>query len=88
MTTEKQLFYVTLDMQKRGLSTLFKHKIFTILEEERKNWNYDRLDDYLISYKFCISKSLINSFEVESEVRKVLNTMLEDECFFTITKNN
>ena len=33
-------FYVTYNMEKRGLSSLFKRKIFNIYAEERTDWDY------------------------------------------------
>ena len=46
------IFTVKCDLNKRGLSTLFKHKILTIFEKERKNWDYASLSHYLIDYNY------------------------------------
>lgn len=81
------IFTVKYDMKKRGLSTLFKHKILTILAEERGNWDYDNLSKYLIDYKFDISPAVMQKYQNDQEVKEILGEMLKDTCFFTIDNN-
>lgn len=80
-------FIVTYNMKERGLSTLFKHKIFTIDAKERVDWDYSNLQQYLGNYEFCVSNNVFEKFKENKEVEKILKEMLEDKCHFKVDNN-
>ena len=80
-------FTVKYDMEERGLSTLFRYRIFTISAKDRQHWDYDRLEDYLGSYRLEISPKIIKKYEESSEIRLVLEEMTKETWFFEVDNN-
>lgn len=79
-------FTVKYDMDSRGLTTLFSHRLFTINEKARKDWDYEQLESYLISYKLGVSDSLKDRLK-GSKVMDILNEMLDQESEFVVKRN-
>ena len=73
-------------MKERGLATLFKHRIFTIDAPERKNWDYDKLEQYLLNYKLMVNSNVINS--LDEDMKALFTEMLVENSYFTVKKNN
>ena len=61
-------FKIHYDMKERGLSTLFKHRLFTIDAPERKNWNYEKLEQYLLDYKLVINSNILNLLDDDTKL--------------------
>lgn len=51
-------FTINYNTKTRGLPTLFKHQYFTIDKNERNNWDYNKLDQYLGEYRLVISDTV------------------------------
>ena len=73
-------------MKERGLSTLFKHRLFTIDAPERKNWNYEKLEQYLLDYKLVINSNILNL--LDDDTKLLFDEMLSEDVYFTVKKNN
>lgn len=81
-------FTISYNMNKRGITTLFKHKLFTIDADVHKNWDYSQLESYLVKYKLCIAKAVLDNMEKSNPiVADLLKEMLEQDSYFTIKKN-
>lgn len=73
-------------MKERGLSTLFRHGIFTIDAPERKNWDYEKLEQYLLNYKLMVNSNVINSLDEDMKI--LFDEMLIENSYFIVKKNN
>lgn len=80
-------FKVTYNMKDRGLSTLFKHKIFTIDAKEREDWDYTSLEQYLGDYEFSVSNQVIEKYKNNEDITVILRDMLADQCHFKVDNN-
>lgn len=78
---------VTYNMQEQGLSTLFKYRIFTIMATDRKNWDYNSLDQYLIDYEFLVSPVVMQKYAGDMDVTEILTEMMQDKCYFSVDNN-
>lgn len=74
-------------MKDRGLPTLFKYQYFTIDAKERKNWDYENLDDYLGDYFLQVSTNVTNKFAHNEIISSALVDLKESESKLTISKN-
>lgn len=80
-------FIVTYNMKERGLSTLFKHKIFTVDAKERDDWYYSNLQQYLGDYEFSVSNDVFEKYKENEEIEVILKEMLADKCHFKLDNN-
>lgn len=79
-------FEIHYDMKKRGLTTLFKHRLFTIDAPERKNWNYEKLEQYLLDYKLAVHPEVYKV--LDEDAKMLFDEMLSVDSYFTIKKSN
>jgi hypothetical protein len=80
-------FKIEYDMGDRGLTTLFKHQYFTIDAKERKNWDYEHLNDYMGEYKIYISSNVENKFEKNESIGSALKDLSKSESKLEISNN-
>lgn len=80
-------FKVIYNMKERGLSTLFRHKIFTIDAKERAHWDYSNLQQYLGDYELSVSDNVFVKYMKNKEIEVILREMMADKCHFKVDNN-
>lgn len=80
-------FYVYYNMNERGLPTLFKHRQFTINQEQREDWDYSNLDKYLTKYTLQISDNVMRQYQHNDEVTYILKELQEAKEELIVSNN-
>ena len=81
-------FTVNYDMKERGLSTLFLYQYFTVDYQQRKNWDYKNLQQYLAKYRLHISESVRERYKKSHSVYEQLNDLEDSDSSFAVDHNN
>lgn len=81
-------FTVNYDMKERGLSTLFLYQYFTVDYQQRKNWDYKNLQQYLAKYRLHISESVRERYKKSHSVYEQLNDLEDSDSSFAVDRNN
>ena len=81
-------FTVKYDMKERGLSTLFLYQYFTVDYQQRKNWDYKNLQQYLAKYRLHISESVRERYKKSHSVYEQLNDLEDSDSSFAVDHNN
>lgn len=82
------VFTIRYDMNSRGLPTLFRHRYFTVDKDQRRNWDYDHLEQYELDYRLRVGASVWEQYAGDGPVRDVLAQLREVESFFRVSRNN
>lgn len=80
-------FTVEYEMEKRGLPTLFKYQYFSIRSEQRKNWDYDKLEQYLLEYQLHVSNSVFQRYQDDFSVIEHLKDLEDSQSLFVVSNN-
>lgn len=87
MVIRMKNFTIRYDMAVRGLSTLFKYKLFTVDAKVHKNWDHDQLESYLGEYELKVSSTVLGA--CAADVRNLLDEMGKEDppSKLTLKKN-
>lgn len=80
-------FQVKYDMAERGLPTLFKWQYFTVDAEQRKNWDYEHLEQYLTEYRLAVSGQVLAQYQDDPTITEILQGLQETESSFVVSNN-
>lgn len=83
-------FKIKFEMNEKGLSTFFKHKIFTVPSEIHKNWDYACIDKEGLHADFTmkISNDVLDKYnDNDNDVFSILTEMNKLQAHFTIQNN-
>lgn len=84
------VFKIKFEMNEKGITTFFKHKLFTVPKEVHQYWNYKKITEkgLNVDFKFGISEKVIKYYENrDPDVFAILKEMQDQKSSFTI-KNN
>lgn len=81
------VFYVNYTMSERGLPTLFQYQYFTVDKEQRGDWDYKKLEQYLTKYKLCIDVSVIETYKNNATVLEILKELKQVDSYFIVSNN-
>ncbi len=77
-------FKIHLDMQERGITTVFKWHRFTVDAKIHKEWK--QIEDYLMDYRLVVSDNVIKNASKDS--MEILNDLKDNSCIiFSVELN-